>query len=127
MKGCLKGKYNNEKDLKEEIGKGLGDVNVSVASNVDLNDCSEKETNIIKEVLDRVLPGLFPKVIDALGKKREKEQVVENTLGCQNEDWLEHRGLCNLNERHQVHAFVLGFIQEYANPAIITFHPTQSA
>lgn len=78
MEGCLKGNFINEKDLKEEITKGLGDVNVSVASNVDLNECGEKETNIIKEVLDGVLPGLFPKVIDALCKKKENEKVIEN-------------------------------------------------
>ena len=65
MERCLQGgDFINKTNLKEEIAKGLGDVNVSVASNVDLNECGEKETNIIKEVLDGVLPGLFPKVID---------------------------------------------------------------
>ena len=55
-------------------------VEVKVASNVDINECGEKEQNIIKDVLDGVLPGLFPKVVDAMKNKNsncEKEVKKE--------------------------------------------------
>jgi len=55
-------------------------VEVKVASNVDINECGEKEQNIIKDVLDGVLPGLFPKVVDAMKNKSsncEKEVKKE--------------------------------------------------
>jgi hypothetical protein len=28
-----------------------------------------------------------------------------------------------MNEGHQVHAFILGFVQQRMNPAMIAFHP----
>ena len=62
-------------------------VEVKVASNLDINECGEKEQNIIKDVLDGILPGLFPKVIDAMKNKSsncENENTKENTKETQN-------------------------------------------
>ena len=58
-------------------------VEVKVASNVDINECGEQEQNIIKDVLDGVLPGLFPKVVDAMKNKTDsckKEPVKEEAV-----------------------------------------------
>lgn len=70
--------FINETDLKNEEKTNTEDINVSVKSNIDLNNCSEKETNILKEVLDGVLPGIYPKVVDVFKQEKNNENMKKN-------------------------------------------------
>jgi hypothetical protein len=56
---------------------------------------------------------------------KQKEKIIEGALRKQNQHAFKLRGLNNVNEGHQVHAFILGFVQECVYPAVIAFHSAQ--
>ena len=56
---------------------------------------------------------------------QHEEQVVEDALGKDDQPALEAGRLCNLDEGQQVHALVLGLVQQHADPAFVVGHVAQ--
>ena len=55
-----------------------------------------------------------------------EEEGEEQRLGDQHHDALEPVGARDLDEGHQVHALVLGFLHQRADPAVVVAHPAQA-
>lgn len=75
---------------------------------------------------------LFEIADDAVGGLRagEVEQEVgevEYPLSGYDDEMLETGWLCHLDEDHQVHPFVFGFLEEGPDPAMIVGHVAQRA
>jgi len=77
--------------------------------------------------MDRFFLQVPHDTVRGLGRNhvKQKVKVEEDTLGKQNQQALKPKGLGNMNKSHQVHAFILRFVQEYADPAVIAFDLAQ--
>ena len=60
------------------------------------------------------------------GHKVEDEiQVIEDTLNTHDQSALKQRRLSHLNEGHQMHPFVLCFIEQFFDSTLIIADPAQ--
>jgi len=57
----------------------------------------------------------------------EEIEIVENRLRDHDQTAFEQARLGDLNECHQVHAFILCFVEQFLDPALIVAHPADGA
>ncbi|GBF29213.1 hypothetical protein MnTg03_00784 [bacterium MnTg03] len=56
---------------------------------------------------------------------KNEEEIVEHPLCNNNQKPFYPIWLGNMDESHQVHAFIFGLVEQRANPALVIFHASQ--
>ena len=65
-------------DMKNNINKDNVDVDVKVATNIDLNDDTDTGTKLVKNILGKFAPGLLPNIIETITNKCDEKKCDIN-------------------------------------------------
>ena len=123
------------------LAGGFGSRLQSVVSDVPKPMASVAGRPFLEHLLDHCLKFGYNEVLLSVGYKAEliirhfgesykginlSYAIEKEALGQDDQEAFERTGLCDRNERHQVHAFILRLIQQRPDPSVIVLHAAQA-